>query len=208
MTLQHERKESMAEIYLSLNEVAELEGVPYKTIQQRVNRNPENYQLKKEQRECGGKDLSMIALSSLSKKAVAAYKERQKLAEVPAVPGMEEVAVSGESEVPWYVNEDVDYFMEQHKTEWYTAMELGNIIREFLDYDSAGRTEFAEHFAQERLGKGKRTLYRYAKSYLEASAWADKLHKQDGCNYDFFKVLCLCRKPKEAGTFPSFTPEV
>ena len=53
----------MAEIYLSLNEVAELEGVPYKTIQQRVNRNPENYQLKKEQRECGGKDLSMIALS-------------------------------------------------------------------------------------------------------------------------------------------------
>ena len=161
----------MAEIYLSLNEVAELEGVPYKTIQQRVNRNPENYQLKKEQRECGGKDLSMIALSSLSKKAVTAYKERQKLAEVPAVPGMEEVAVSGESEVPWYVNEDVDYFMEQHKTEWYTAMELGNIVREFLNYDSAGRTEFAEYFAQERLGKGKRTLYRYAKSYLEASAF-------------------------------------
>ena len=44
--------------------------------------------------------------------------------------------MSGESEMPWYVNEDVDYFMEQHKTEWYTAMELGNIIREFLDYDS------------------------------------------------------------------------
>ena len=151
MTLQHERKESMAEIYLSLNEVAELEGVPYKTIQQRVNRNPENYQLKKEQRECGGKDLSMIALSSLSKKAVTAYKERQKLAEVPAVPGMEEVAVSGESEVPWYVNEDVDYFMEQHKTEWYTAMELGNIVREFLNYDSAGRTEFAEYLEKESV---------------------------------------------------------
>ena len=46
------------------------------------------------------------------------------------------------------------------KKEWYTAMELGNIVREFLNYDSAGRTEFAEHFAQERLGKGKRTLYR------------------------------------------------
>ena len=73
----------------------------------------------------------MIALSSLSKKAVAAYKERQKLAEVPNVPGMEEVAVSAESEMPWYVNEDVDYFMEKHKTEWYTAMELGNIVREF-----------------------------------------------------------------------------
>ena len=198
----------MAEIYISLMEAADLEATDYEIIKKRVQRNPEKYQLKKEKTECGGKDLSMIALSSLSKKAVTAYKERQKLAEVPAVPGMEEVAVSGESEMPWYVNEDVDYFMEQHKTEWYTAMELGNIIREFLDYDSAGRTEFAEHFAQERLGKGKRTLYRYAKSYLEASAWADKFHKEDGGNYEFYKVLCLCRKPKEAGTFPSFSAEV
>ena len=197
----------MAEIYISLMEAADLEVTDYEIIKKRVQRNPEKYQLKKEKTECGGKDLSMIALSSLSKKAVAAYKERQKLAEVPAVFGMEEVAMSGESEMPWYVNEDVDYFMEQHKTEWYKAMELGNIIREFLDYDSAGRTEFAEHFAQERLGKGKRTLYRYAKSYLEASAWADKFHKEDGGNYEFYKVLCLCRKPKEAGTFPSFSAD-
>lgn len=143
----------MAEVYISLSEAAELENIKYNTLVQQIKRNPEKFQLRKEQRTDGGKDLSMIALSSLSKKAVAAYKERQKLAEVPAVSGMEEVAVSGESEMPWYVNEDVDYFMEQHKTEWYKAMELGNIIREFLDYDSAGRTEFAEHFAQERLGK-------------------------------------------------------
>ena len=39
-------------------------------------------------------------------------------------------------------------------------MELGNIIREFLDYDSAWGTEFSEYFAQERLGKGKRTYTR------------------------------------------------
>ena len=196
----------MAEVYISLSEAAELENIKYNTLVQQIKRNPEKFQLRKEQRTDGGKDLSMIALSSLSKKAVAAYKERQKLAEVPAVSGMEEVAVSGESEMPWYVNEDVDYFMEQHKTEWYKAMELGNIIREFLDYDSAGRTEFAEHFAQERLGKGKRTLYRYAKSYLEASAWADKFHKEDGGNYEFYKVLCLCRKPKECPD--SFPPAV
>ena len=198
----------MAEVYISLAEAAELENIKYNTLVQKIKRNPEKFQLRKEQRADGGKDLSMIALSSLSKKAVAAYKERQKLAEVPVVPGMEEMEAPVESEAPWYVNEDVDYFMEKHKTEWYTAMELGNIVREFLNYDSAGRTEFAEYFAQERLGKGKRTLYRYAKSYLEASAWADKLHKEDGGNYEFFKVLCLCRKPKEAGTFPSFTPEV
>ena len=208
MTLQHEGSGQMAEVYISLAEAAELENIKYNTLVQKIKRNPEKFQLRKEQRADGGKDLSMIALSSLSKKAVAAYKERQKLAEVPVVPGMEEMEAPVESEAPWYVNEDVDYFMEKHKTEWYTAMELGNIVREFLNYDSAGRTEFAEYFAQERLGKGKRTLYRYAKSYLEASAWADKLHKEDGGNYEFFKVLCLCRKPKEAGTFPSFTPEV
>ena len=208
MTLQHEGSGQMAEVYISLAEAAELENIKYNTLVQKIKRNPEKFQLRKEQRADGGKDLSMIALSSLSKKAVTAYKERQKLAEVPVVSGMEELEAPAESEAPWYVNEDVDYFMEKHKTEWYTAMELGNIVREFLNYDSAGRTEFAEYFAQERLGKGKRTLYRYAKSYLEASAWADKLHKEDGGNYEFFKVLCLCRKPKEAGTFPSFTPEV
>jgi hypothetical protein len=102
----------MAEVYISLSEAAELENIKYNTLVQQIKRNPEKFQLRKEQRTDGGKDLSMIALSSLSKKAVAAYKERQKLAEVPAVSGMEEVAVSGESEVPWYVNEDVDYFME------------------------------------------------------------------------------------------------
>lgn len=141
MTLQHEGSGQMAEVYISLAEAAELENAEYEIIKKRVQRNPEKFQLRKERRADGGKDLSMIALSSLSKKAVAAYKERQKLAEVPVVPGME---VPVESEAPWYVNEDVDYFMEKHKTEWYTAMELGNIIREFLDYDSAGRTEFAE----------------------------------------------------------------
>ena len=52
------------------------------------------------------------------------------------------------------------------------------------------------------------TLYRYTKAYLEASAWADKLEKEDGAGREFFKVLCLCRKPKETGCFPSIKPEV
>lgn len=45
-------------------------------------------------------------------------------------------------------------------------------------------------------------------AYLEASAWADKLEKEDGAGREFFKVLCLCRKPKETGCFPSIKPEV
>lgn len=147
----------------------------------------------------------MVAVLSLSKKARTAWKEREKLKAEAGTPIQE---AEGKGKAPWYVEEDLDWFVENHKSEWYRAMELGNTVREFMEYDEKGRTEYAETFAKERLGKGKRTLYRYTKAYMEAQAWADRLHKEDGGNYDFFTVLCLCRKPKEAGTFPSFTPEV
>lgn len=55
----------------------------------------------------------------------------------------------------------------------YTCVELGNVVRKFLQYDEGDRTKYAEEFAQKYLGKGQRTLYRYTKAYLEASAWAD-----------------------------------
>lgn len=195
----------MAEAYVTLNEAAELEGIRYNTIVQKIKRNPDKFLINKEQRDGGGRELTMVAVSSLSKKARAAWKEREKLKEAAEDPVQE---AEEKAEKPWYIAEDVDWFIEKHNSEWYKAMEIGNVVREFLEYDEKGRTEYAETFAQERLGKGKRTLYRYTKSYLEAEAWSDKLHKEDGGNYDFFKVLCLCRKPKEAGTFPSFTPEV
>ena len=195
----------MAEVYVTLNEAAELETTTYATMQRRVHRNPDKFFASKEQRETGGKEMTMVAVSSLSKKARTAWKEREKLKTAMESPVPE---ADQTEEMPWYTTEDVDWFIAHHKKEWYKAMELGNHIREFLDYGETRKTEFAEEFAQERLGKGKRTLYRYTKAYQEASAWADRLHKQDGGNYEFFKVLCLCRKPKEAGTFPSFTPEV
>lgn len=195
----------MGDTYITLNEAAELEEINYDTMQKRVRRSPEKYSSKEVPGECGGRNVVMIAVSSLSKKAQSAWKEREKLKELAENPVQEAVI---EQNIPWYVNEDIDWYIENHKDEWYKAMELGNIVREFLDYEEKGRSDFAETFAQERIGKGKRTLYRYTKAYQEASAWANKMHKQDGGNYEFFKVICLCRKPKEAGTFPSFTPEV
>lgn len=194
----------MSEEYVTLNEAAELEGVGYENMKKKIQRNPNMFLISKEQRQGGGKESTMIAVSSLSKKARTAWKERKKLKEVAEHPVQEEDM----NETPWYVNEDIDWFIETHHDEWYKAMEIGNIVREFMEYDERGRTEFAESFARERLGKGKRTLYRYTKAYMEADAWANKLHKEDGGDYDFLKVLCLCRKPKEAGSFPSFTPEV
>ena len=196
----------MAEEYVTLNEAAELEEIKYNTMVQKIKRTPELFSMKKVDRDGGGRELSLVSVTSLSKKAQSAWREREKLKELSDTSNLENVSVNVET--PWYVNEDVDWFIEKHRADWYKAMELGNIVREFLDYEEKGRSDYAETFAQERLGKGKRTLYRYTKAYQEAAAWAFKLNKQDGGNYEFFKVLCLCRKPKEAGTFPSFTPEV
>lgn len=197
----------MAETYVTLGEAAELEGVKYKTMAQRLSRKQQNFVTKTEKSSTGGKDVVLVAVSSLSKQARNAWKEREKLKSfTEGVP--EEVDAGQKQEVPWYVNTDVDWYIENYKEKYYQGVELGNVVRRFLQYDEGDRTKYAEEFAQQYLGKGARTLYRYTKAYLEASAWADKLQKEDGAGYEFFKVLCLCRKPKETGTFPSFTPEV
>lgn len=197
----------MAEVYVTLGEAAELEGVKYKTMAQRLSRKKETFVTKTEKSETGGKDVVLVAVSSLSKQARNAWKEREKLKSfTEEFPDKKED--EQKPEVPWYVNTDVDWYIENYKERYYKAVELGNVVRKFLQYDEGDRTKYAEEFAQKYLGKGQRTLYRYTKAYLEASAWADKLEKEDGAGREFFKVLCLCRKPKETGCFPSIKPEV
>ena len=193
--------------YVTLIEAAELEGVKYKTMAQRLSRNPDKFDTMTEKLENGGKDAVLVAVASLSKKARNAWKERAKLKELSGTISPEGEA-QPEPEAPWYVEADVDWYIENYREQWYKGMELGNVIREFLQYDGANKTEYAEQYAQEHLGSGKRTLYRYVKAYNEACAWADKLQKESGVGFEFFKVLCLCRKPKESGTFPSIKPEV
>ena len=68
----------MAEAYVTLNEAAELESIQYKTLSKRIDRNPEKFIITKQQRDGGGKELTMVAVSSLSKKARTAWKEREK----------------------------------------------------------------------------------------------------------------------------------
>ena len=196
----------MAE-YVTLIEAAELEGVKYKTMAQRLSRNPDKFDTMTEKLENGGKDAVLVAVASLSKKARNAWKERAKLKELSGTISPEG-ETQPEPEAPWYVEADVDWYIENYREQRYKGMELGNVIREFLQYDGANKTEYAEQYAQEHLGSGKRTLYRYVKAYNEACAWADKLQKESGVGFEFFKVLCLCRKPKESGTFPSIKPEV
>lgn len=193
--------------YVTLIEAAELEGVKYNTMVKRITRNPDKFDTMTEKSENGGKDAVLVAVASLSKKARNAWKERAKLKELSGTISPEDEA-KPEAEAPWYVEADVDWYIENYREQWYKGMELGNVIREFLQYNGRNKTTYAEQYAQEHLGTGKRTLYRYVKAYNEACAWADKLQKETGVGFEFFKVLCLCRKPKETGTFPSIKPEV
>lgn len=196
----------MTESYVTLSEAAELEGVPYSTMARRTQRNKGIFVTKTEKSEMGGRDVVLVAVSSLSKQARNAWKEREKLKSL--TEGLPEQDGGKGPERPWYVDVDADWYIENYKESYYKAVEIGNVVRKFLQYGEKDRTKHAEEFAQRHLGKGARTLYRYTKSYLEAAAWADRLRKEDGAGYEFLKVLCLCRKPKESGTFPSFTPEV
>lgn len=199
----------MAERYVTLSEAAELEGVKYNTMVRRVLRGQDAFATRTEKPEAGGKDVVLVAVSSLSKQARNAWKEREKLkACAEEAPASGETSAGQGPEAPWYVDADIEWYMENYKASYYRAVELGNVVRRFLQYDEGDRTRYAEEFAQQYLGKGQRTLYRYTKAYLEAAAWADKLQRENGAGYEYFKVLCLCRKPKETGSFPSFTPEV
>ena len=196
--------------YVTLTEAAELEVLKYDAIQKKIRRNSEGFITKIVKSESGGRDIVLVAVSSLSKQARVAWKEREKLKVYVADVSTDETEVIEETatEKPWYVDMDLEWYISNYKERYYQGVELGNILREFMQYEEKDRTLYAESFAQEKLGKSARTLYRLVKSYMEAAAWADKLQKENGFNYDFFKVLSLCRKPKEIGCFPSIIPEV
>lgn len=57
----------MAEVYVTLSEAAELEGVQYQTMARRTQRNKKNFVTKTEKSETGGRDVVLVAVSSLSK---------------------------------------------------------------------------------------------------------------------------------------------
>ena len=193
----------MAETYIPLDDAASYEGIAYKGLTSRISRNAQSFKTKTEPSPSGGKDRVLIALSCLSKKARRAYKEAQQIQGEDVV--IEEHTES--DEIPWYVTVDLDGYIKKCSEHYYSAVQLSKGIQEFLNYADQDRTGFAADFANS-LGMSQRTLYRHSQIYLEASAWALKLSKQDGKNYDYLKILALCRKPKETYTFPSLSAEV
>ena len=191
----------MPDVFITLEEAATFESVSYKTLTQRIYRNPQQYKTKSQAREGGGKDQVLISTSSLSAKARKAWRAAQK------VEGSEVIIDKRAQEaVPWYVTADLNQYTEANKKRFYEAVELAARVQDFIDYDGPDRTGYAERYAL-GLGISPQSLYRYMKNVLEANAWALKLEKEDGKSRDYFRALALCRKPKETGTFPSLTDE-
>lgn len=190
----------MPEVFITLEEAAVFEGIKYNTLVQRIKRSPSSFKTKTQPREGGGKEQVMVSVASLSSKARKAYKAVQK------VDGRDVIIEQRAASTPWYVEVDLNHYVETRKKQYYEAIELAKRVQEFIDYDDAKRTAYAERFALS-LGVSQRTLYRYVESILEANAWALRLEKEDGKNREYFRALSLCRKPKEAGSFPSLTDE-
>lgn len=191
--------------YVTLAEAAELEGIKYNTMIARMARNSQKYMTKNIKSEIGGRDTVMVKVSSLSKQARNAYRERQRL---PQEPADQELDLSS---APWYVTSDPEWYMSAYKKNYYKGVELRDIIQKFLKSSpvcSGGQSDYAEQFAKEYLNASQRTLYRYVKDYHTAMAWASKMGRSDSMDYSWYTVLALCRKPKQTGAFPSFSEEI
>ena len=185
--------------YITLEEAAVYEGMKYQGMASRVNRNPDEYDLKTQPREGGGRPQVLVSVASLSPKARRAYKAAQAV-------NQEENPASGEEIPPWYVEADLNSYIESNKRKFYEAVELANQLQCFIDYDEREKTTYASEFAAS-LGISQRTLYRYVGNIMEAQAWARRLEQKDGHSRDYFKVLSLCRKPRVKDNFPSLPEE-
>lgn len=104
-------------------------------MKKRVQRSPEQHNVKSQAREGGGKDQVLISTSSLSAKARKAWRAVQK------VEGSEVIIDKRAQEaVPWYVTADLNQYTEANKKRFYEAVELAARVQDFIDYDGPDRT--------------------------------------------------------------------
>lgn len=192
----------MQDAYITLKDAAELEGVPYDTFQKRVKNNLKQYETKTQAREGGGRDGVLVSVASLTIKARKAWRATQK------VDGRDVIISHRTTEaVPWYVTADLNQYIEGHNKAYYEAVEAARVVQDFIEYvGPEKRTELAARLAV-GLGISPQSFYRYQTQVLEANAWALKLEKKDGQSRDWFRILALCRKPREKDTFPTLSAE-
>ena len=94
------------------------EGVTYKGMFSRVTRNPQQYETKTQSRESGGKDRVLISVASLTAKARKAYRAAQK------IEAKDVIIEQRIKEPPWYIDADLNHYIESNKKKFYEAVEL------------------------------------------------------------------------------------
>lgn len=192
----------MQEEYISLEEAAAFEGMTYDTFQKSVKRNSQQFQTTTRPRKGGGRNEILVSVASLTPKARKAWRAARK------TEGRELVMDSRKGDAPpWYVTADLHEYVMKHEAEYHTAQETAAKVQQFILYDGPEpRAAVAARLALE-LGISPQSLYRYQSLVLEASAWALRLEREDGMDHGYFRVLALCRKPREKDAFPSLTAE-
>ncbi len=191
----------MPDTFITLEEAAAFEGISYEAMKKRAQRGQQQYKTKTQTREGGGKDQILVSTASLTAKARKAFRATQK------ADGRDAIIDRRTAEAaPWYVDADLNHYIDNNKKKFYEAVELAARVQDFMEYAGPDRTAYAGRYAL-GLGVSVQTLYRYTQNLLEANAWALRLEREDGQNRDYFRALALCRKPRETGTFPSLTPE-
>ena len=153
----------MPDVFITLEEAAAFEGITYEAMKKRAQRSPKQYKTQTQAREGGGKDQVLISVASLTTKARKAYRAAQK------VDGRDVIIDRRAAEAtPWYVDADLNHYIESNKKRFYEAVELAARVQDFIDYDGPDRTAYAERFAL-GLGVSPQTLYRYTQNVLEAN---------------------------------------
>lgn len=184
----------MPEIFITLEEAAELEEMSYQTFVVKKHRNPELFKTKIEKSETGGKDRVMVALSSLSEKAKKNHKRKQQ-EDIRRV--LDTLKPSdGEEETAWYVGVDLGWYMKKYRDKFLKAVETVRLVEKYLEYDDGGKTDYTDEFAKKHLNMTGRNFRRLVDRYRRGMAAAMEMNEYDGQNYDFYKILALCPTPR------------
>ena len=69
----------MPDVFITLKEAAEFEGITYKGMTSRVSRNPKQYKTRTQPQENGGKEQVLVSVDSLTAKGRKAWRAAQKI---------------------------------------------------------------------------------------------------------------------------------
>lgn len=68
----------MPDVFITMKEAAEFEGVKYGTFAQRIARNPKQYKTRTQPQENGGKEQVLVSVDSLTAKGRKAWRRHRR----------------------------------------------------------------------------------------------------------------------------------